>query len=169
MRILASASAIAESLADDVAAFLTDPAHRDIQVDIEERVSTGVRARTQRRQRLGRHLLGRRRPGGAADPPLPQRPPGRGDAEGASAGAPQALRFAQALGYEHVSLPPSSAVRIMLQRAAARTGQSIKYRVVVATFEAALRVVRAGLAISVRAASKWPSLTPRRLASPSFR
>lgn len=39
VRLVASASAIAESLLDDVAAFMRDPAHRDIKVDIEERFS----------------------------------------------------------------------------------------------------------------------------------
>ena len=42
VRMLVTASVMAESLADDVAAFLKQPAHRDIRVDIEERVSTGV-------------------------------------------------------------------------------------------------------------------------------
>jgi DNA-binding transcriptional LysR family regulator len=42
VRILASASVMAESLADDVAGFLQDPAHRDIRVDMEERVSPEI-------------------------------------------------------------------------------------------------------------------------------
>jgi DNA-binding transcriptional LysR family regulator len=37
----------------------------------------------------------------------------------------------------------------MLQRHAARLGRSVNHRVVVTNFEAALRVVRAGLAISL--------------------
>jgi len=48
-----------------------------------------------------------------------------------------------------VNLPPNSAVQLMLQRAAALAGRPLRCRVVVATFDAALRVVRAGLAISV--------------------
>ena len=42
VRMLVTASVMAESLADDVAAFLQDPAHRDIQVSMEERVSPEV-------------------------------------------------------------------------------------------------------------------------------
>jgi DNA-binding transcriptional LysR family regulator len=42
VRILASVSAMTESLADDVAAFLRKPAHRSIQVDMEERVSPEI-------------------------------------------------------------------------------------------------------------------------------
>ncbi|OOG58199.1 LysR family transcriptional regulator [Polaromonas sp. C04] len=149
VRILATASAIAESLADDVAAFLTDPAHRDIQIDIEERVSSGVL----RGLKEGSASVGICWDN--ADLEGLHTHPWRSDhlavvtPKAHPLARHKTLRLAQALGYEQVSLPPSSAVRIMLQRAAARTGQSIKYRVVVATFEAALRVVRAGLAISV--------------------
>src|SRR5690349_8371520 len=39
VRVLASVSAMTESLADDVASFLKLPRHRAIQVDMEERVS----------------------------------------------------------------------------------------------------------------------------------
>jgi DNA-binding transcriptional LysR family regulator len=46
-----------------------------------------------------------------------------------------------------VSLPVNSAVQVMLQREAARLGRTFDYRVVVANFEAALRVVHAGLAV----------------------
>jgi DNA-binding transcriptional LysR family regulator len=67
------------------------------------------------------------------------------------------LRFEQTLDYEHVSMPVNSAVQVMLQRAAARIGRSVNYRVIVTNFEAALRVVRAGLAIS---------LVPREVAQP---
>jgi DNA-binding transcriptional LysR family regulator len=42
VRILASASVMAESLAEDVAEFLQNPAHRDIRVDMEERVSPEI-------------------------------------------------------------------------------------------------------------------------------
>ena len=39
VRLVATASAIAESLLDDIASFMREPANRNIQVDIEERVS----------------------------------------------------------------------------------------------------------------------------------
>ena len=53
------------------------------------------------------------------------------------------------LDYEQVSMPVSSAVHVMLGRAAAAVGGRVLHRVVVTNFEAALRVVRANLAISV--------------------
>lgn len=149
VRILASVSALAESLADDVASFLQLPGHASIQVDLEERVSPeivrGVRdgtaslgvcwdaaeldslqSRPYRRDHLcmvvpQRHPLARRKH----------------------------LRFEETLEYEHVSLPVNSAVQLMLQRVTAGLGRPLRHRVVVTNFEAALRVVRAGLAISL--------------------
>lgn len=59
------------------------------------------------------------------------------------------LNFDQTLAYEHVGLPPSTAVHTMLRRAAARAGKGLSYRVIVSNFDAAFRVVAAGLGISV--------------------
>ena len=149
VRILATASAIAESLADDVASFLKHPAHHDIQIDIEERVSTGVL----RGLREGSASVGIC--WDAANLEGLETRPWRSDhlAVVMPLKHPLArhatLELAQTLDYEQVSLPPSSSVQIVLQRSAALSGKALKYRVVVATFEAALRVVRAQLAISV--------------------
>lgn len=157
VRVLASVSAMTESLADDVATFLAKPAHRAIQVDLEERVSPeivrgvqegmaslgvcwdaaelgGLQSRPYRSDHLclvvpRAHALARRRK----------------------------VRFADTLDYEHVSLPVNSAVQVRLQRMAATLGRSVRHRVIVTNFEAALRVVRAGLAISV---------VPREVAEP---
>jgi DNA-binding transcriptional LysR family regulator len=48
-----------------------------------------------------------------------------------------------------VGLPPSTAVHIMLQKAAARAGRTLVFRAVVSNFDAAFRVVAANLGISV--------------------
>ena len=61
----------------------------------------------------------------------------------------KSLRFEQTLDYEHVGLPPATAVHTMLHRAAARAGRTIAYRVIVSNFDAAFRVVAANLGISV--------------------
>jgi DNA-binding transcriptional LysR family regulator len=149
VRILASASAMAESLADDVADFLKAPAHANIQVDMEERISPEV----VRGIRDGTASLGIC--WDAADIGSLQQRRYRSDhlCMVVPAGHPLAghasLRFEQTLDYDHVSLPISSAVQVMVQRAAARLGRTVNYRVIVSNFEAALRVVRAGLAISL--------------------
>ena len=157
VRILASASALAEHLADDVASFLNDPAHQDIQVQLEERISPEIVRGVQD----GIASVGIC--WDAADVGSLQWRPYRSDhlAIVVHPSHPLAKRrrvkFEDTLAYAHVSLPTSSAVQVLLQRAAALKGQAINYRVVVSNFEAALRVVRANLAISV---------VPREVAEP---
>ncbi len=149
VRVLASASAMAESLAEEVAAFLQQPAHRSIRIDIEERIS--------------KHVVQGIRDGvasigicwDAADLRGLQSRPYRQDqlAIVVHGGHPLAKRrempFVQALDWEHVGMPVDSAVQVRLVRAAAEQGRSLNFRVIVSNFESALRVVRAQLAISV--------------------
>jgi DNA-binding transcriptional LysR family regulator len=149
VRLLATQSAIAESLADDVAAFLQMPGHQHIRIDIEEALSTQVVHAV----REGSASLGLC--WDAADLRELQTRPWRGDhlavvmpADHPLAAEPR-LRFADTLAHEQVSMPPESALQRMLQREAARAGLAIRYRVVAATFDAALRVVRSRLAIAV--------------------
>lgn len=149
VRLVATASAIAESLLDDIAAFMREPANLAIKVDVEERYSrdlvrqvrdgmapigvcwdsadlAGLQHRPYRRDRLALAVH--------AGHPLAQR---------------KSLRFEATLDHEHVGLPPSAAVHMLLQRAAARVGRTVQYRAVVSNFDAAFRVVAARLAISV--------------------
>jgi DNA-binding transcriptional LysR family regulator len=152
VRLLATASVMAESLADDVAAFLKNPAHRDIRVDMEERISPDVvRGIWQGSASLGICWASEH----GADLGALQSRPYRSDhlvivvhPSHALAGT-ASVRFEQTLDYEHVSLPVSSAVQIMLQRMAAALDRTLVHRVIVSNFEAALRVVHANLAISV--------------------
>jgi len=157
VRILASVSAMTESLADDVANFLKLPAHRKIQVDLEERVSPEI----VRGVREGQASLGVC--WDAAEIGALQSRPYRSDhlCMVVPARHPLAtrkkVRFEQTLDFEHVCLPVNSAVNVMLHREATQLGRKLLHRVVVTNFEAALRVVRAGLAIS---------LVPREVAEP---
>lgn len=149
VRILASASALAESLADDVAAFLKSPKHRNIQVDLEERVSPDI----VRGIREGVASLGVC--WDAAEIGNLQSRPYRSDhltmvvPNKHPLASRKKVRFEDTLDWEHVSLPVNSAVQVMIHRAAAQIGKPIRQRIVVTNFEAALRVVRAGLAISL--------------------
>jgi DNA-binding transcriptional LysR family regulator len=149
VRVLASVSAMTESLADDVAAFLKTPAHRSIQIDLEERVSPEI----VRGVREGMASLGVC--WDAVELGALQARLYRSDTLCVAVPARHALaarksvRFEDTLDFEHVSLPVNSAVQVMLQREAGRIGRSVHHRVIVTNFEAALRVVRAGLAISV--------------------
>ena len=147
VRILASASALAESLAQDIANFLHQPGHARIRVDLEERVSPEiVRGIQDGTASLGVCW-------DAADIGSLRCQPYRVDELAAVVprGHPLASRkrvkFAETLPYEHVSLPVNSAVQVLLLCVVVWLGFLFFYRVVVTNFEAALRVVRAGLAI----------------------
>ncbi|VWC70265.1 LysR family transcriptional regulator [Burkholderia lata] len=147
--ICASASAIAEALLDDISSFMREPANENIRVDVEERLSSelvrqlregaasvgvcwdnvdlqGLQHRPYRQDRLALAVH--------RDHPLANAP---------------SLSFEQTLGYEHVGLLPTTAVHTLLQRAAADAGTTVSYRVIVSGFDAAFRVVAAGLGISV--------------------
>lgn len=149
VRLLVTASVMAESLADDVAAFLQAPGNQQIQVSLEERVSPEV----VRGVREGSASVGIC--WDAADLSGLQTQAYRGDHLGicAHASHPVAqqsqVHFADVLDYEYVSMPALSAVQQLLTRAAAVQGKVLNHRMQVSHFEAALRVVRANLAISV--------------------
>ena len=149
VRLAASASAIAESLLDDVAAFMRMPENKDIKVDIEEHLSVDlIRAVSSGAASLGvcwdtadfealEHVPYRSDQLALAvhnDHPLADR---------------NAIKFVQSLAFEHVGLSPNTAVYRLLQKAAARDGKSIRYRSVVSNFDAAFRVVAANLGVSV--------------------
>lgn len=149
VRLVASASAMAESLLDDVAAFMRLPENRDIKVDIQEHLSVDlIRAVSSGSASLGvcwdnadfeglAHVPYRSDQLALAvhgDHPLAER---------------SSIRFAQTLEFEHVGLSPNTAVYRLLQKAAAREGKTIVYRSVVSNFDAAFRVVAANLGVSV--------------------
>ncbi len=152
VRVLVTASVMAESLADHVAQFLQQPAHANIRVTLEECVSPDV----VRGVREGRAAMGIC--WDAADlTGLHTQPYSRDHlAIAAHKNHPiaqqaqsAAVHFADVLDYEHVSMPALSAVQILLTRAAAQEGKALRHRVHVSNFDAALRVVQANLAISV--------------------
>ncbi|MDB5817089.1 MAG: transcriptional regulator, LysR family [Rhizobacter sp.] len=149
VRVMASASAIAESLLDDVSAFMREPANRNIKVDIEERVSGSI-VRTLRDGSAAVGVLWDR-----TDLSGLETRPYRGDQLALAVHADhrfakrKSLRFEQTLDEEHVGLDPSTAVHILLRQAAAKAGRNLTYRAVVSNFDAALRVVAANLGVSV--------------------
>lgn len=149
VRLVGSASAIAESLLDDVARFLRLPENRGIRVDIEERLSTDVvRLVREGSASIGVcwdnvDLSGLEQVGYRRDELVLAVHPGH------PLSTRRSIRFERTLDHEHVGLPPATAVYAMLHRAAANAGRALAYRVVVSNFDAALRVVRANLGICV--------------------
>ncbi|NYE21911.1 LysR family transcriptional regulator [Pigmentiphaga litoralis] len=149
IRLLATLSAVAESLPEDVANFMQEKRHQGVQVDIEETLSRdivrnlhagvasvgicwdaaeldGVKTRPYRRDHLGvvthpSHPLATLR----------------------------SCCFEDTLDYEQVGLHPQTAGYRLLARAAEAAGKQIQYRSLLSTFDAVLRMVRAKLGITV--------------------
>ena len=149
VNVLATASVMAESLADHIARFLKAPEHRNIQIDLEERISPevvrGIREGVaaigicwdaadtgllHTRNYTHDHLSVAVR----HDHPLAHR---------------DSVNLADTLDYEHVIMPIHSAVEVMLQREAGLQGKRLMHRGIVTNFEAAMRAVRADRAIAV--------------------
>lgn len=149
VHLMATVSSLAESLPEDVAAFMNLPEHRQIQVEVEEALSDAV----VRRVREGSASLGVL--WDATELHGLNSVPYRTDQLAAvvHTSHPLARRkrctFAETLAYEHVGLAASTAVNRMLTRSAAKVGREIVYRAQVSNFEAAMRVVRANLGISI--------------------
>lgn len=149
VNVLATASVMAESLADEIAEFLKKPEHQNIQIDLEERISPDV----VRGIREGVASIGIC--WDAAETGLLHTRTYRHDhlsvavPRGHPLCALKTVRYANTLAFEHVIMPVNSAVEVMLQREASLLGQRLQHRVIVTNFEAALRVVRAGLAIAL--------------------
>ncbi len=147
--VVASASAIAESLLDDLALFMRNPDHADIKVSIEERFSKDVVSLVKDGvASLGvcwssTDFRGLDSVAYRSDELTLVVPIGHPLAERSS------VFFEETLDHEHVGLQPATAVYTMLNRAAAKAGRRMSYRIVVSNFDAAFRVVGAGLGISV--------------------
>ena len=149
VRLLATSAAIAEGLLGDIAAFTREPVHEGLRVDLEERESGDL----VREINDGHASLGVC--GEEADVRGLARRPYRRDRlvlavyAGHALAGRASVRFAQTLDFEHVGVPPSTAVHTLLQREAARLDRAVPYRTVVSTFDAALRVVAANLGVGV--------------------
>jgi DNA-binding transcriptional LysR family regulator len=157
VRLMASTSSVAEMLPDDIAVFLNKPANHAIRVNVQEQLSRDV----VRALREGSVSLGVC--WDAADTTGLQTYPYRSDHLAVVTHNKHPLAkckdvaFNETSDYDHITLPTSSAVYVMLQKAALDAGKTIHYRAEVSSFEAALRVVRAGLGISI---------VPREVAQP---
>lgn len=147
VRVLASVSALAEQLPDDIAAFLAQ--HEKVRVTLDERVSSeivrsvregaadlgvlwdaseteGLLAVPYRRDRLcvalhPAHPLARRR----------------------------RLHFAQTLAHPAIGVAPGGMMDLLLRREAARLGTTLSYRIQIASFDSACRIVAAGLGLAI--------------------
>jgi DNA-binding transcriptional LysR family regulator len=149
VRLVASASAIAESLLDEVSAFMLLPEHEQIQIDIEEKISKDIIQTV----RDGQAQLGicweNIDLNGLASRPYHSDELVLAVPVGHKLAQKKSIYFEESLDFSHVGLPPSTAVSTMLQRVAGKVGKRLVFRAVVSNFDSAFRVVAAGLGVSI--------------------
>ena len=156
VRVLANASVMAEALADDVVAFMQMPQYANIRIDIEGRLSPAVISGVREGSasvgivwnRVDLHEL--------------QSRPYRCDHLGivvhrehplALAKTPS-VAFADTLDFDYVgmhtgSLPGTSSIQRLFEQTALAHGKRLRGKVMVSSYESAMRVVSAQLAICV--------------------
>lgn len=147
VRVMASVSALAEWLPDDIAAFLAR--YRSVRVSLDEGVSSEI----MRAVREGAADLGVLWDAGALAGL--RTAPYRSDhlCVIVHAAHPLArhrrLRFAQTLDHPSVGVAPGGMVEAMLRRQAALVGRTPANRIQVSGFDAACRIVAAGLGLAI--------------------
>jgi len=149
LRIFANRSANAEFVPSSITTFLTDPKHRELDVQVEEMTShqvvagvkdglatlgvcwaetdmAGMEWRPSKRETLSAVV--------ALDHPLAKR---------------ERVAFVETLDYEQVGISSGGPVTNQLRRESLRAGKLLRYRVVAPTFDAMVHVVVSGLAIAI--------------------
>ena len=149
VRVLCTSSVLEESLAHDVADFLRQPAHGDIQVTMEDHISPHVvRGVLEGTASLGLCWDAVDTQGLATRPYRTDRLAMVMHPAHPLAGH-ERLHYAQTLAHQQVGLPATTILQILLRRVAAGQGLQIQSRATVSNFDAALRVVQADLAMAV--------------------
>lgn len=149
VRVLANASVMAEALVDDVVAFMQMPQYAHIRIDIEERLSPDVTSGVREGSAAVGIVWDR------VDLYDLQSRPYRCDHLGVVVhrdhplAKAQALAFTDTLDWEHVDLPGSSSIKRLFEQTALNHGKRLRSKVMVSSYESAMRVVAAQLAICV--------------------
>ena len=147
VRVIASVSALAERLPDDIASFLAR--YRSVRVSLDEGVSSEI----VRAVREGAADLGVLWDAGALDGL--QAVPYRSDHLCAVVHAAhplarhERLRYEQTLEHPAVGVAPGGMVEAMLRRQAALLGRTPAHRIQVSGLDAACRIVAAGLGLAI--------------------
>jgi DNA-binding transcriptional LysR family regulator len=149
VRIFASASAIAEFLPASVVSFFQTSKHRDIDVQIEEMTSYDIVAGV----KDGIAALGvvwmETEATGLEWIPYKYDNLALIVTEKHPLAARRQIRFLETLDFEHAGIRSASSVTSLLRRESARAGKTIRFRILVSSFEAQLSVVRSGLVVGI--------------------
>lgn len=147
LRVFASTTAITEFLPAVLRRYL--PAHPDVSVDLRERLSSDiVRAVSEGKTDIG-IVSGNVRTEGLQVVPYRQDRLVLAVPAGHALAWHRAVPFADTLAYDHVGLHESSAIHAFLHRIADGLDRAIRLRIQVGGFEAACRLVEAGVGIGI--------------------
>jgi DNA-binding transcriptional LysR family regulator len=147
VRVLASVSALAEQLPDDIATFLAR--HEKVRVTLDERIS-GEIVRSIREGSADLGVLW-----DASDTSGLTAVPYRGDHlcvvlhPAHPLAKRRRLHFEQTLPHPAIGVAPGGMMDMLLRREAARLGSTLAYRIQIASFDSACRIVAAGLGLAV--------------------
>lgn len=147
VRVLASASVLAEQLPDDIAGFVAE--HRALRVSLDERTSPDI-VRSLREGAADLGVLWDQ-----ADLAGLHTAPYRGDqlcvamAPGHPLARHRALNYVETLDQVSVGIVAAGLVDRLLRRQAALAGRTLVHRIQVSGMDAACRIVAAGLGIAV--------------------
>jgi DNA-binding transcriptional LysR family regulator len=147
VRVLANVSSLMEFLPEELARFLADNEH--IQVDVEERFSSGVVSGIEE---------------GHADIGICRKSMAEGDLEfypyrtdhlsvvvnnrHPLAGR-ESISFVDTLDFHHLNISAFSTLGTQMQKLACAAGKDLQYRTCVSSFDAALRLVGAGMVLAI--------------------
>ena len=147
VRVVASLSAMVEFLPDDISAFVQR--YEKVRVRLDEKISSEiVRGVEEGRADVGICW-------NASNLHSLESIPYHSDhlavvvPRAHALAASQGVSFEETLDFEHVDIQPGSIVQLMLQRHATAAGKTMRYRIQVATFDTACRIVAANLAIAI--------------------
>ncbi|WP_272970830.1 LysR substrate-binding domain-containing protein [Comamonas terrigena] len=149
VRIMATLSAILGQLPDDIADFLADPTHRQIDVSVTECNGREI----VRSLRSGQTAVGlcwdREALDGLHVRSYMQDRLVAVVAPHSVLAHRSQCSFEDTLDFDHIGMPASTALRQSLDQAAVHLGRVIRYRMNVTTIDSVLRGVRAGLGLAV--------------------
>jgi DNA-binding transcriptional LysR family regulator len=147
LRVFASTTAIAEFLPPVLRRYLS--MHPDVNIDLRERMSTDiVRAVTEGATDIG-IVSGMVRTEGLQSLPYRQDRLVLAVPAGHPLAAREAVDFVDTLDYDHVSLHEASAIHTFLHQRARELNRTVQTRIQVGNFEAACRLVEAGVGVGL--------------------
>ena len=147
LRIASNTTVMSEFLPPVLSAYLR--AHPDVNIDLRERLSTDI-VRLVSEGQVDVGIVA-----GPVRTEALQALPYRSDrlvlvvASGHELAEESSVPFARTLDYDHVALPPTSALSAFLRQTGSATHRTVRIRIEVGNFETACRMIEANIGVSI--------------------